>query len=227
MLDDTRASDEAQTDSGRQAVAVGILAKAVTYANTLVTLFLIVGMIVDQRSVTVSVLSGAFYFFASTGFVVTVLSGALPAIIINGQNQKTLLKRDELPYKYNPTWKVVEPLQIPATLPTEGLQTPIALPTTRNFVPAQTEADDGARREAVAFILQLYNKEGNPDPAKVLMATDNEKPGRLRIKAPSRPAKEYLLRKHILLDLGTGYRLNLARCRTIEDARRELQQPPL
>ena len=73
-------------------------------------------------------------------------------------------------------------------------------------------------REAASWLAQLYGEDGEPDPKKVLLKSDKERPGRLRIAAPSRPAKEFLLHHSVLLDLGTGFRLNLVRCPTRDSA---------
>lgn len=95
---------------------------------------------------------------------------------------------------------------------------PLALPQPSNFVAPVADPDDSAKREAAAWIAQLYGEDGEPDPKKVLLKSDKERPGRLRIAAPSRPAKEYLLHRSVLLDLGTGFRLNLVRCPTRDTA---------
>lgn len=98
-----------------------------------------------------------------------------------------------------------------------------ALPQTSTFVSPHADKDDSAKREAAAWVLQLYGPDGEPDPKKVLMKSDKERPGRVRIAAPSRPAKQWLMDHSILLDLGgTGFRLNLVRCPTITAAQTHL-----
>jgi len=96
---------------------------------------------------------------------------------------------------------------------------PLALPQPSSFVAPVADADDGVKREAMSWVIQLYGEDGKPDPKKVLLDDEEnpgklkERPGRLKIKAPSRPTKEYLVQHRVLLDIGgTGYRLNLGRC---------------
>jgi hypothetical protein len=172
------------------------------------------GMIVDRHSVTVSVLSGVGFYGAIAGLLILWQPGALPAVLINHQREITVRRRDELPYRAQSApavLTVVEPLQLAHTP-----SAPAMLPYASTFVAPH---DDSAEREAVAWMLQLYGADGTPDAKKVLLASDKEKPGRIRIAAPSRPAKEWLLARHLIHDLGNGFRLNLGRCPTIADAR--------
>lgn len=220
MLDDTRAYAEAQKQEQREA-AVSVLAKTVTLANTLVTVLLIIGMIIDKHSVTVSLLSGVGYFAASTSFVITILSGALPDIWINAQNQKTLQKRDQLQYGHQVGIKVYKPPQIAATPATDDDMH--MLEATGNFVPAVAEVEDTVRREAVAWVLQLYGPDGLPNPKKVVTNSKNETPGRLWAKNPSEPAINFLTEKGVAHSIGNGMRLNITRYPTIEHVKEKLR----
>lgn len=108
-----------------------------------------------------------------------------------------------------PLWRVLDddPMQTPHALPTPDLPVP-----TTSFVAPNAPGDEGTERAAIAWVAQLYGADGMPDPAKVLMASDREEPGRVRIAAPSRAAKEWLVERRILRKIDHGYRLNLARC---------------
>lgn len=72
--------------------------------------------------------------------------------------------------------------------------------------------------------MHLNGQDGEPDPKKVLLKTDKETPGRIKIAAPSRVAKRYLLERGVLRDMGgNGYCLNLTRCPTITAAQNRLR----
>jgi hypothetical protein len=185
------------------------LAKFAIWADVGVTLIVMGAMYFDYRSATVAVLSGVAFFLFFGSLVILTLSGTLKEVITNGQNQRTT--RMMLHLQYNPTQypsvTLVDPPRLPQTQPHQ-------LTYASTFVAPH---DDSAEREAAAWLLQLYQADGTPDPKKVLLASDKERPGRIRIAAPSRPAKELLLTKHIIHDLGNGYRLS-PRCPTIHDA---------
>lgn len=194
---------------------VNELGAVVTGANILVSAVLIGAIYFDNRSATIAALSGIVYFSMSTSLTLLTLSGSLSQMVTNHQQQVTMRRLHQLQFHAQPSrLRVVEGLQSPYT---ESMQ----LAENTRFV-APHDADEGARREAAAWILQLYGADGQPDPKKVLMQSDKERPGRVRIAAPSRPAKQYLMDKHILLDLGTGFRLNVVRCPTIEAAQDHL-----
>src|SRR5690606_3732017 len=99
---------------------------------------------------------------------------------------------------------------------------PAQLPHAPSFVAPHSEPDESATREAAAWLLHLYGKDGTPDPKKVLLSSEKERPGRVRVAGPSRPAKQFLLAKGIIHDLGNGYRLNLVRCPTLMAAQNHL-----
>ncbi len=151
------------------------------------------GMFVDSHSVTVSVLSGVAFYGAVAGLLILWQPGALPYVIVSRQQEVTIRRRDEQLYSLQAAqlpppqrWTVADPVQIPSTPPAQ-------LPAASSFVSAHAEPDDGVRREASAWLLQLYGADGSPDPKKVLMKSEKERPGRVRIAAPSAPAKQLLL----------------------------------
>jgi hypothetical protein len=203
MNNDTNKSTEAQPPKQADVLhSVNLMSGAVAGV-------LSIGMIIDKHSVTTSVLSGMAFYGAIAGIMV------LTPIIINHQDNVTIRRRDELPYRYMPQpqtqrMELVDPVRLQETTAT-------MLPYS-NFVAPLAEPDDSAKREAVAWLMQLYGADGEPDPKKVLLKTDKERPGRVRIAAPSRPAKEYLLERGAIHDLGSGYRLALARCPTRDAA---------
>lgn len=188
------------------------LGMVITCANVLVSGVLIAAMYYDSRSATAAALSGVAYFALSTGLTLLTLSGALAHIVTNGQNQKTARQLHQLQHRTHPRVSLADPLQLAYTEP--PAQTRLS-----SFVAPVADVDESAKREAGAWLAQLYDANGDPDPKKVLMKSDKERPGRVRVAAPSRPAKQWLMNHGILLDLGgTGFRLNLVRCPTRDAA---------
>jgi hypothetical protein len=190
------------------------LAKFAIWADVGVTIVVMGAMYFDYRSATVAVLSGVTFFLFFGSLVILTLSGTLKEVITNGQNNRTqrMMLRLQYDHATQPAITLVEPPRLAQTPPAQ-------LTYASTFV---SPVDDSAEREAAAWLLQLYGSDGQPDPKKVLLQSDKERPGRIRVAAPSRPAKELLLTKHILLDLGTGYRLNLVRAPTIHEAHANL-----
>lgn len=157
-------------------------------------------------NVAVTVVSTALFYGGIIVLVLLINSGTLGYWL--GKREEEQTKREELRQIYWQRVRVADPAQIPYT---EPAPTPQALPASSSFVAPQAEPDNSIKREATMWLYQLYGADGQPDPRKVLLQSDKEKPGRIRIAGPSRPAKEYLLQRHIIHDLGNGYRLNIAR----------------
>lgn len=206
--------------------ATGGLGNVVTIANVLVTIILIVAIYADNGSATLAVLAGVGYFGVSTTVALLTLSGTLTHVLINRQQQVTVRRLHQLQFKQvsepPPSMAVVDLPQLPRTPHADPLPPP-GLPAAKSFVaPSAGEVSEAARREAAAWVLQLYASNGEPDPNKVLLQSGRERPGRIRVGAPGKEAKQLLLSRGVLLDLGNGFRLNLVRCPTIEAARQYL-----
>jgi hypothetical protein len=208
--------------SHQAALQVAAVFKSVNLMSVGVAALLSTGMIVDKHSVTVSVLSGVGFYGAIAGLLILWQPGALPFVLVNRQHEITERRRDEMQYRIHlrqaPQVSLADPLPMVSAPPAQ-------LPTGTRFVPAIAPADQSVEREAVAWVLQLYGRDGEPDPAKVLTKTDNEKPGRVRIAGPSKAAKQWLVDRRILHSLGNGYRLNLTRCPNIDAAKQYLSTP--
>lgn len=191
------------------------LAKFAISADVLVTIIVIAISWFDSGSAKEAMYSGVTFFFLFGALVILTLSGTLKEVWMNGQNNRTQRQLHRLQYNLTnaPAMTLVEPPRLP-------LHSPPAQPQLSSTFVAPV--DDGAQREAAAWLLQLYQADGTPDPKKVLLASDKERPGRIRIAGPSRAAKELLLARHIIHDLGNGYRLALSRCPTIHDAHAQL-----
>lgn len=215
---------EAVTEQKPTVYVADDLGKVVTIANVLVSTVLIAAMYSDSHSATVATVAGVAFFSLSTSLTLLTLSGSLTSMVTNGQNQRTTRRLHQLQHGA----RIQQLERVGATdyprLPyTNPVQETMQLPENTRFVPPHAEVDEGIHREALLWLASLYSADGTPDPKKVLMQSDKERPGRVRIAAPSRPAKQYLLDKHILLDLGgTGFRLNLIRVPTIELAQQQL-----
>lgn len=205
-------SDVPQDAPSRPVYSMDGLGVVITAANVLVSGVLIAAMYYDSRSATAAALSGVGYFTLSTSLTLLTLSGALAQIVTNGQEQKTLRQLHQLQHRAQPRVRLADPLPIGYTEPQQA-------PRLSNFVAPVADVDESAKREAYAWLIQLYQADGQPDPKKVLLSSEKERPGRIRIAAPSRPAKQYLLDRSILHDLGSGYRLHLGRCPNVNAAR--------
>lgn len=164
--------------------------------------------------VMVTVVSTGVVYLTIMILIVLIDSGALERIVTVALEQRTIMHADRL-NQATQRITVEHPIQLPHS-------ESVALPGPSTFVAPIAEPDDSAKREAAAWVLQLYGADGQPDPKKVLMQSDKERPGRVRVAAPSRPAKQYLLDRHIIHDLGNGFRLSLARCPTITAAQNHL-----
>jgi hypothetical protein len=187
-----------------------------------ITLFSIVVMFITSRnsdSAWSSIWGTVIFFSIALPTGLMAANGTFGSMFRVWQEQRTilLLNRPDAPQH---TLEVVQHPQLSDSGPVAPLQE-------RNFVSPYAEADDSVMSEAKAWLVQLYTKEGTPDPAKVLLESDTEKPGRIRIKGPSRPAKQYLLDRGIIHDLGNGYRLNMPRCSTILGAQNNLLRTPV
>lgn len=188
-----------------------------------ITLFSVVVMYVTSRnseSAWSSIWGTVIFFSLALPTGLMAANGTFAAMFRTWQEQRTIiiLNHPGASQRAQNTLGVVSPPQLPYSPPVD----PVALPASPNFVSPHAEPDDSAKREAAAWLLQLYGPDGHPDPKKVLLKSDKERPGRVRIAAPSRPAKEYLIDRRIIHDLGNGYRLNLTRCSTITAAQNNL-----
>ena len=159
------------------------LAKFAIIADLLVTLFVMVAMWVDSGSATIAVVSGVVFFLVFGCVVILALTGTIKDVAINGQNQRTLRQMHQLQYHAQIT--VERPVQTPYVLPTE---TPLQLPDTPRFVPAVPPTEDMVRVEALNFVAQLFDREGNALPTKI-----TPRKGQIQHKSPSNEAVEYLL----------------------------------
>lgn len=163
------------------------LAKGAIIADVLVTVIVIAGMAYDSHSVTISVLSGVTFFLLFGALVILTLSGALPAMVINGQNQKTTRQLHRLQYtaqmEQAQRVTVVDHPQLPYEAPA-----PMQLPSSPSFVPAVAPVEDNLRFMAAGFINELFDLEtGEFHPKRV---TPNAK--QIQRKPPNKDVEKYL-----------------------------------
>lgn len=201
--------------------------RSINWMSVAVGIILSIGMAFDNHSVTTSVLSGVSFYGVIAAMLILWQPGALPYVLVSTLTswfrEVTERRRDEMQYKIH----VSQAPQVSLVDPRQGGSVPSALMENSRFVPAIAPGDQSVEREAVAWVLQLYGKDGEPDPAKVLTEENTDKKdqvGRIRIGAPSKVAKQWLLDRRILFNMGTAYRLNLTRCPNIDMARQYL--PP-
>lgn len=214
--------DDYKSDSMAQQATLmsGIIGAAVIIVNLLMAAIIMLAIWLNAGSVLTGIfgiIGGVFYYSTATPFMLFVVTGGMAQYLTKREEELTTRGRHKMEYAQRVT--VEHPIQLPYTDHTP----PLALPRASTFVPAQAEPDDSAKREAAAWVLQLYGQNGQPDPKKVLLTSDKERPGRVRIAAPSRPAKQWLLDRHIIHDLGNGFRLSLTRVPTISAAQEQLR----
>lgn len=206
------------------------LGLVVMVANVLVTIIIVAGMWLDSRQTGRAILSGALYFGLTTPIYVSLITGALPAMLATWQRERTERHRldayadlAELNLRYRLRVernaliaREQAALPVPAADP---LPTP-ADPTSTYVAPY---ADgEQARTRALAWAASLYQSDGLPDPHQV--AVGGEVPGWLRGRmlgskrdARAREAGIWLLHNRIVHKVEGGYVLDLNRYPTRGD----------
>lgn len=152
----------------------------------LVTVILIVGMIVDRKSVTLSIVCGIGFFAVFGGFVISILSGQLTEMVINHQNQKTVRIFNKMQfelYQQEAPQLVTELPQLVAEVP-QMAQIP-------SFVPAVPKVGEHLKISTYEFVMGLY-KDGAPDPERIL-PEGSKRPGQVQAKKPRPEVVDYLL----------------------------------
>jgi hypothetical protein len=168
--------DYISTEQQQPPQAVNVL-NSVNWMSAGVATLLSLGMILDRHSVTVSVLSGVAFYGAIAGTLV-----ATP-LILNHQDQVTIRRRDEMPYRYLPQPEARVGLVDPVRLPVAA-----SLPDTPRFVPAVPRIQDNIKVAAAGWVTQLFDtSDGTPLPTKI---TRNK--GQVQIKSPEPEVVEYL-----------------------------------
>lgn len=207
-------SQEREYPAPQQIYVLSGVGAIIIIVNCLFAALIMFALARNAQSAVPAIIGGVLFYGTATPIMLFIVTGGLAQWLCKREGEVTLRQQTV------PHIRLADPLQIPDSQPTPPPQLP-------SFVPPVAEPDDSAKREAVAWVLQLYGANGKPDPKKVLLGTEDkplkERPGRIRIAAPSKPAKQWLLDNYMLHDLGTGYRLNLARYPTIEAARHYLR----
>lgn len=187
----------------------GGLGGVVTIANLLMAAIMAIALVRAQMSAIAVVITTGLYYASTTSLFLLITSGALTEIVRTHSDARTQreLHRLQLTLYSPPAPSLPEPPDEKPALAPPGL------PQTPSFVPPAT-VDDGARRAAGMWLLNLYGPDGQLDPKKVLLATTKERPGRIRIKTPAQPAIDYLVQRRILRPLEkdgqpNGYALNM------------------
>lgn len=170
---------EAQVETSASKDSLGRFALVIVFLATLV---LIGGMVADKQRVAMAFMCGIGFFVVFGGFVILWLSGHLPAIIINAQNQKTMRLYHEQQFLLYQA----HPMQIEVAEPQ-----PLAeLPMTKSFVPAVPRVEETLKLSAYDFVAGLY-KDGAPDPERIL-PKEAKRPGQVQAKKPRAEVVEYL-----------------------------------
>lgn len=167
---------------------------AVIIAHLLFATIILVALLVNHASAVTAILTSALVYSLTTGSI-----GELVVIFKHYSLQRYRMDG----YMPDPeSVHLVNPMQLADREPA------YSLPVTSTFV---APVDDSVRREALAFIMQLYDAQGQPDGHKLILTSHKEAPGRLRIPAPSSAAKKYLLSRRVLREVKRGYALNVPR----------------
>lgn len=201
-------------DNGPVVYQMGSLGGVVTIGNGLFAAVIITALARNEHSAITAILTGGAYYGVSTLMVLLVLSGSLTRMVINRQEQVTLRHFHELQTTVERlTASRVDPLQLPGTPAVDRLPGPLGGST---YV---APADLTTQRDAALWAVSLYGSDGAPDPAKINLKSDRERPGRLRVAAPASNLREWLLTKRVLERVDHGYRLNIARYPNAETLR--------
>jgi hypothetical protein len=187
----------------------------VIMANVMVAAIIIVALTVNADSAVIGIIAGAAYYFITTTLALLILSGTLGATVVSRQEQVTVRRLHQLQYQ-------AQQIELPVVRRADPLQqdrNPMPQLGAPSFVSPYAPVDQSARREAIAFGLQLYGADGWLDPRKVVLNTDKEPPGRLRVAAPRGEARQWLLDRDALIDLGNGFQWGIADYPTIDDFR--------
>lgn len=192
----------------------GALGGIVTVANVLVAAIIIYALSRDAGSggVVAAIVTGALYYGITTSFALLVLSGSLAQIVTRRDEQITLRALHQLQFG-----ALSAPIALP---PADPPQTP-SLPEPENYV---APVDDESRRAALAYIRNLYDADGNPNPRCVVVgASSVSQEGRLRVPAPPQLVRDWLVARGLIQPIMhrgqiNGYRLDLSLCPTRYDA---------
>lgn len=170
MNDHTRPSESPPT---KQADVL----HSVNWMSGAVAAILSVGMIADKHSVTVSVLSGVAFYGTVAGILV------MTPLILNHQDNVTIRRRDELPYRYMPQHTphigIVDPVRLPEPAP---------LPQSQRFIPAVPATRESLKATAAGWITQLFD----PDDGTPLASKITRNKGQVQVKSPDFEIVEYL-----------------------------------
>ena len=142
-----------------------------------------------------TVIVSALYFLLSTLILLLTLTGAARDIAIHYIDHRT--RRYHLNAIYSDTiYKVQDMPQITVS----------DSPDDPSFVAV---VDHSTQRLAIEWVRGLYLPTGEPDPHKIHMETSSESPGRLRVKSPVGPVREFLLTRRVLRLVDHGVALDL------------------
>lgn len=183
------------------------LGAIVTIANGLFAVVIIAALWRGDTGVVAAIVTGGLYYGVTTMFALLVLSGSLSQIVVNRQEQITLRQYHQLQVS------VVQPAALPGADPLHIPGTPAAdrLPGPLGGVTYVAAEDMTTARDAALWAVSLYDGNGQPDPAKVNIKTDRERPGRLRVAAPANHLRVWLEGKKVLESVPYGVRLRIER----------------
>lgn len=184
------------------------LGAIVTIANGLFAVVIIAALWRGDTGVVAAIVTGGLYYGVTTMFALLVLSGSLSQIVVNRQEQITLRQYHQLQVS------VVQPAALPGADPLHIPGTPAAdrLPGPLGGVTYVAAEDMTTARDAALWAVSLYRSDtGQPDGSKVHLDSKRERPGRLRVGAPTAKQRAWLTSKKVLEDIPHGCRLRVER----------------
>jgi hypothetical protein len=203
----------------------------VIVTNVLVAIVLIVGMVVDGKSVAISVVSGVTYYGASTGLFILIASGSLADmwrtwLYAGTERERIVAQADVL--ELHLKWQIAQAHPQPAPQ-LEGRHTPHTPPALGRFVHPEPPPD--VQKAALKWARQHYDAQGHPDPSMV------HPDGRVRrgtigsartgASARDKEAKEWLLQKGVIGAVPGGYAIDLSTYPTWAHARQLYNPHPV
>lgn len=159
--------------------------KSINLISVLVAIFFSIGMVIDNHSVTVSMLSGAGIYGTVATMLILWQPGALPYVLVSRQREVTERRRDEQQYKIYlrqvPQVAAVDPLPMVSAPPP-------ALASSTRFVSAVPRIGNDLKVVAGSWVTQLFDTStGRPRPNRI---TRNK--GQVQIKSPDVEVVGYL-----------------------------------
>lgn len=178
-----------------------------TLGRVLVAIIIIIALLFAEVSPVLAVVAAALFYGVTDIASQLIMTGTITEVISARQDGHTRRYLYERQYRIMP--KPDPPL-------IEHQPEPEPEPASPNYVSA---ADQDARREALVWVNGLFGEDGQLDPKRVVLNSQKEAPGRIRLKGPKGEAKELLQQRGMIRQGRHGYWWNVDRYPTIGHVR--------